>query len=77
MLPSGTAAEVRGLLRAVVEQGTGRSAAVEGCVSASLAHEAPFICGKDSLNNEFRTREGELKTRELLPVRFVPITGDH
>ena len=25
----------------------------------------------------FRTRAGELSSRQILPVRFVPLTGDH
>ncbi|MEM8903983.1 MAG: phosphoribosylformylglycinamidine synthase subunit PurL [Actinomycetota bacterium] len=33
-------------------------AAVEGCVTASLHHEAPFICGKDSLNNVYVDPDG-------------------
>ena len=33
--------------------------AAEGCRDAALAFGAPFISGKDSLNNEFRTDSGE------------------
>ncbi|MEO1065407.1 MAG: phosphoribosylformylglycinamidine synthase subunit PurL [Actinomycetota bacterium] len=33
-------------------------AAVEGCVAGSLAHEAPFVCGKDSLNNVYVSPAG-------------------
>jgi phosphoribosylformylglycinamidine synthase len=34
--------------------------ACEGCRDAALLFKTPFISGKDSLNNEFRTQEGEL-----------------
>ncbi|MDJ0522155.1 MAG: phosphoribosylformylglycinamidine synthase subunit PurL [Planctomycetota bacterium] len=34
--------------------------ACEGCRDAALLFGTPFISGKDSLNNEFRTDEGEL-----------------
>ena len=34
--------------------------ACEGCRDAALLYGTPFISGKDSLNNEFRTDEGEL-----------------
>jgi phosphoribosylformylglycinamidine synthase len=34
--------------------------ACEGCRDAALSFGTPFISGKDSLNNEFRTEEGEL-----------------
>ncbi len=34
--------------------------ACEGCRDAALLFQTPFISGKDSLNNEFRTEEGEL-----------------
>lgn len=33
--------------------------------------------GRQDLVLVWKTREGEVKTRELLPVRFVPVTGDH
>jgi phosphoribosylformylglycinamidine synthase len=32
--------------------------AAEGCRDAALLFRAPFVSGKDSLNNEFRTEEG-------------------
>lgn len=34
--------------------------AAEGCRDAALLFGTPFISGKDSLNNEFRTKQGEL-----------------
>jgi phosphoribosylformylglycinamidine synthase len=33
-------------------------AAVQGCCEASLAHGAPFVSGKDSLNNEYLGADG-------------------
>jgi len=33
--------------------------AAQGCYDAALAYGAPFISGKDSLNNEFQTETGE------------------
>jgi len=33
--------------------------------------------GRQELILVWKTRAGEVKTRELLPVRFVPVTGDH
>lgn len=35
------------------------AAAVDGCCAAALAHGAPFVSGKDSLNNEYLTDRGE------------------
>ena len=32
--------------------------AAEGCYDAAMAYRAPFISGKDSLNNQFTTEEG-------------------
>lgn len=43
-------------------------AAVDGCVSASLAHRAPFICGKDSLNNVYVHPDG---TADAVPPTLV------
>ena len=34
--------------------------AAEGCYDAAKAYGVPFISGKDSLNNQFRTEEGDL-----------------
>ncbi|MEY2581529.1 MAG: phosphoribosylformylglycinamidine synthase subunit PurSL [Ilumatobacteraceae bacterium] len=33
-------------------------AAVQGCCEASIAHNAPFVSGKDSLNNEYLGTDG-------------------
>ncbi|MGH9269822.1 MAG: AIR synthase-related protein, partial [Ilumatobacteraceae bacterium] len=33
--------------------------AVDGCHDAALAHRAPFVSGKDSLNNEYIGRDGQ------------------
>jgi len=35
------------------------AAAVQGCCAAALAHAAPFVSGKDSLNNEYFGSDGE------------------
>ncbi|HAN31053.1 MAG TPA: phosphoribosylformylglycinamidine synthase, partial [Myxococcales bacterium] len=37
----------------------GLTLAARGCYHAALAYEAPFISGKDSLNNEYRDAQGE------------------
>ena len=37
----------------------GLTRATAGCHDAALAYGTPFISGKDSLNNEYRTAEGE------------------
>lgn len=42
--------------------------AVSGCVDASLAFKAPFVSGKDSLNNEYLTPDG---TRTSVPPTLV------
>lgn len=33
--------------------------------------------GRQDLYLVWKTRDGELKSRAILPVRFVPVTGDH
>jgi phosphoribosylformylglycinamidine synthase len=43
-------------------------AAVEGCCDAALAHGAPFVSGKDSLNNEYIGADGE---RHAVPPTLV------
>jgi phosphoribosylformylglycinamidine synthase II len=43
-------------------------AAVEGCCAAALAHRAPFVSGKDSLNNEYTGADG---TRHAVPPTLV------
>ena len=48
-------------------------AAVEGCVDAALAHQAPFVSGKDSLNNEYLTSLGE--RRSIPPTLVITAVG--
>ena len=43
-------------------------AAVQGCVDAAHAYGAPFVSGKDSLNNEYLTADG---TRSAIPPTLV------
>jgi phosphoribosylformylglycinamidine synthase II len=43
-------------------------AAVDGCCAAATAHAAPFVSGKDSLNNTYVTAEG---TRHAVPPTLV------
>ena len=43
-------------------------AAVQGCVAAAHAYGAPFVSGKDSLNNEYLTADG---TRSAIPPTLV------
>ncbi|MEO6570312.1 MAG: AIR synthase-related protein, partial [Ilumatobacteraceae bacterium] len=43
-------------------------AAVDGCCAAAMAHRAPFVSGKDSLNNEYTGRDGE---RHSVPPTLV------
>ena len=43
-------------------------AAVDGCCAAAGAHGAPFVSGKDSLNNEYVTGDG---TRRSVPPTLV------
>ncbi|MEX2252521.1 MAG: phosphoribosylformylglycinamidine synthase subunit PurL, partial [Thermoleophilaceae bacterium] len=43
-------------------------AAVDGCISAARAHAAPFVSGKDSLNNEYSGSDGE---RHAVPPTLV------
>ena len=44
------------------------AAAVRGCCDASVAHGAPFVSGKDSLNNEYLGTDG---TRHSVPPTLV------
>jgi phosphoribosylformylglycinamidine synthase len=46
----------------------GLAAAVRGCCDASIAHGAPFVSGKDSLNNEFTGSDGN---RHAVPPTLV------
>jgi phosphoribosylformylglycinamidine synthase subunit PurSL len=43
-------------------------AAVDGCCAGALAHAAPFVSGKDSLNNEYTGADG---TRHAVPPTLV------
>ncbi len=43
-------------------------AAVQGCCDASVAHGAPFVSGKDSLNNEYLGADGQ---RHAVPPTLV------
>ena len=49
-------------------------AAVEGCCSAALAHSAPFVSGKDSLNNEYLGSDGD---RHSVPPTLVITAVGH
>ena len=44
------------------------AAAVDGCCAAALTFHAPFVSGKDSLNNEYVGRDGE---RHAVPPTLV------
>ncbi len=43
-------------------------AAVDGCIAAADAYRAPFVSGKDSLNNEYTGRDGK---RHAVPPTLV------
>ncbi|MDX2379735.1 MAG: AIR synthase-related protein, partial [Acidimicrobiia bacterium] len=49
-------------------------AAVEGCCGAALMHSAPFVSGKDSLNNEYVGRDGK---RHAVPPTLVITAVGH
>ncbi|HUC31858.1 MAG TPA: AIR synthase-related protein, partial [Ilumatobacteraceae bacterium] len=42
--------------------------AVKGCCDAAVAHDAPFVSGKDSLNNEYLGSDGQ---RHAVPPTLV------
>ncbi len=54
-------------------------AAVEGCQDAAVAHRAPFVSGKDSLNNEYTGADGQRHavppTLVITAVAHVPDAG--
>lgn len=50
--------------------------AARGCYAAALAFQTPFISGKDSLNNEFRTAEGAISIPPTLYVSALAIVPD-
>jgi phosphoribosylformylglycinamidine synthase subunit PurSL len=47
--------------------------AVEGCCAQSLAFRAPFVSGKDSLNNEYLTADGV--RRSIPPTLVITAVG--
>ncbi len=49
-------------------------AAVDGCVAAALAYRAPFVSGKDSLNNEYTGADGQ---RHAVPPTLVITAVGH
>jgi phosphoribosylformylglycinamidine synthase subunit PurSL len=49
-------------------------AAVHGCCDASVAHSAPFVSGKDSLNNEYLGADG---ARHAVPPTLVVTAVAH
>jgi phosphoribosylformylglycinamidine synthase len=54
-------------------------AAVDGCHDAAVAHRAPFVSGKDSLNNEYTGADGQQHavppTLVITAVAHVPDAG--
>jgi phosphoribosylformylglycinamidine synthase len=50
--------------------------AARGCRDASLLFGAPFISGKDSLNNEFRSEGGTIRIPHTLLVSALAIVED-
>lgn len=55
-------------------------AAVDGCCAAAIAHGAPFVSGKDSLNNEYTGTDGHRHavppTLVITAVAHVPDAGN-
>jgi phosphoribosylformylglycinamidine synthase subunit PurSL len=49
-------------------------AAVDGCCAAATAHSAPFVSGKDSLNNEYTGADGR---RHAVPPTLVVTAVAH
>ena len=49
-------------------------AAVDGCCTAAIDHGAPFVSGKDSLNNEYTGADGE---RHAVPPTLVITAVGH
>ncbi len=47
--------------------------AAEGCYDGALAYRTPFVSGKDSLNNQFTTRDG--RTIEIPPTLLITGVG--
>ncbi len=50
--------------------------ASRGCYAAAVAFQTPFISGKDSLNNEFRTADGVISIPPTLYVSALSIVPD-
>jgi len=50
--------------------------AARGCYDAAIALGAPFISGKDSLNNEFRTADGLLSIPPSLLISSIAMVDD-
>jgi phosphoribosylformylglycinamidine (FGAM) synthase-like enzyme len=50
--------------------------AAEGCRDASLGYRVPFVSGKDSLNNEFRTEDGPIAVPPSLLISSLAIVED-
>jgi phosphoribosylformylglycinamidine synthase subunit PurSL len=50
--------------------------AAEGCRDASLAYRVPFISGKDSLHNEFTTKDGPIDVPPSLLISALAIMED-
>ena len=50
--------------------------AVKGCHDAAIGFGTPFISGKDSLNNEYRTREQRLPVIPTLVISAVGVIDD-
>jgi phosphoribosylformylglycinamidine synthase len=49
----------------------------QGCYDAALAYGTPFISGKDSLNNEFRTNSGEtISIPSTLLISAISVIND-
>jgi phosphoribosylformylglycinamidine synthase len=47
--------------------------AAEGCYDGAMAYRTPFVSGKDSLNNQFTTKDG--KTIEIPPTLLITGMG--
>jgi len=50
--------------------------AAEACRDASLAYGTPFISGKDSLHNEFTTRDGPIDVPPSLLISSIAVMED-
>ena len=50
--------------------------AVKGCYDAAVGFGTPFISGKDSLNNEYRSAEGRLPVLPTLLISAIGVVDD-